>query len=403
MKPIRPSALAIASIGLNVALAAAVIWLLRPQERQPAVGPAQVASVHPANSARASAVPEAPVSGKAAASLTWAALESPDYKQFIKNLRAFGCPEETIRDIIVADIHKLYARKRAALSKPEPFKFWQPEPERGAAAARESRKQWRALQDEEQSVLAELFGASWKADIARADADPVEDERFFGPLPADKREKVRALVDRFGEAEADVYFRMAGGELSADDKKRLREIKQQERRELAALLTPAELEEYDVRNSETAERIRGALLGQDWSKEEFLAVFRLQKTFDDRFEDSSGKASAELKAAAAQLESQLKGVLGEQRYAEYSRGQSEDYQELSRLVESFNLPATTAAKVYSVQGLARDQLDALGRDTSLAPEQLARTRAAIEQERDKTIQALLGDTAFKVFQKRLAQ
>src|SRR5688572_30079527 len=36
----------------------------------------------------------------------WAALESTNYHVYIANLRAFGCPEETIKDIILTDIAK---------------------------------------------------------------------------------------------------------------------------------------------------------------------------------------------------------------------------------------------------------------------------------------------------------
>src|SRR5262245_45431219 len=36
----------------------------------------------------------------------WSDLESTDYHQYIANLRAIGCPEQTIRDIIIADINK---------------------------------------------------------------------------------------------------------------------------------------------------------------------------------------------------------------------------------------------------------------------------------------------------------
>src|SRR4051812_22723871 len=34
----------------------------------------------------------------------WALLESPDYKKYIANLREVNCPEETVRDIIIADV-----------------------------------------------------------------------------------------------------------------------------------------------------------------------------------------------------------------------------------------------------------------------------------------------------------
>ena len=47
----------------------------------------------------------------------WTEVESADYKEYISRLRAVQCPEETIRDIIVADINKLYAPREA------PFKL----------------------------------------------------------------------------------------------------------------------------------------------------------------------------------------------------------------------------------------------------------------------------------------
>src|SRR5580765_6134617 len=40
---------------------------------------------------------------------TWSEIESPEYRTYIANLRRAGCPEKTIRDIIVADVNDLYA------------------------------------------------------------------------------------------------------------------------------------------------------------------------------------------------------------------------------------------------------------------------------------------------------
>src|SRR5688572_26160810 len=59
--------------------------------------------------------------------LNWAALESTNYYIYIANLRGFGCPEETIKDIILTDIAKVYARKRAEVRRQgQPYRFWSP-------------------------------------------------------------------------------------------------------------------------------------------------------------------------------------------------------------------------------------------------------------------------------------
>src|ERR1043165_9088738 len=54
---------------------------------------------------------------------SWSEIESPDYQQYIANLRDIGCPEQTIRDIIVADVNQLYERKRQT-DIPDPYEQW---------------------------------------------------------------------------------------------------------------------------------------------------------------------------------------------------------------------------------------------------------------------------------------
>src|SRR6059036_2245957 len=58
--------------------------------------------------------------------INWQSLESTDYVAYIQNLRLFGCPEETIRDIILTDIARLYSKRRAQLRAQSPVpKYWQ--------------------------------------------------------------------------------------------------------------------------------------------------------------------------------------------------------------------------------------------------------------------------------------
>ncbi|MSU27655.1 MAG: hypothetical protein EXS27_07030, partial [Pedosphaera sp.] len=49
-----------------------------------------------------------PVPTTNAAPFHWRALESADYTVYAANLRAVGCPERTLRDILLPDIEKLY-------------------------------------------------------------------------------------------------------------------------------------------------------------------------------------------------------------------------------------------------------------------------------------------------------
>ncbi len=102
------------SIGLNLALLGGVIFLLASQRKEVAV-PAPAASETPATPAAASPVPPAS-STMEPAPFRWRQLESAeDFRVYVTNLRAIGCPEPTIADIVRGDTSRAFAWKRNQL------------------------------------------------------------------------------------------------------------------------------------------------------------------------------------------------------------------------------------------------------------------------------------------------
>ena len=53
-----------------------------------------------------------PVAASTPMPFRWSQLESTDYATYIANLRAVGCPEQTLHDIIAGDLASVYAQKR---------------------------------------------------------------------------------------------------------------------------------------------------------------------------------------------------------------------------------------------------------------------------------------------------
>src|SRR4051794_1792422 len=97
------------SLILNLGLLGAVGWLAKSRpagsKANPAVFPQATPSLSQAAQitlrSKTNASPPAVAEGsKPAQSFDWRMVESEDYKKYIANLRAIGCPEETIRDII---------------------------------------------------------------------------------------------------------------------------------------------------------------------------------------------------------------------------------------------------------------------------------------------------------------
>src|SRR5438128_2503714 len=145
--------LALVSLGVNLLLAAA--WLFsahspRSSQTTLSAGPGEVMAAH----ARTNLVLRRQF-------FSWREVESADYPTYIANLRDIGCPEQTIRDIIIADVNALYARKLATNLVTAEQQWWrsEPDPEVVEAAA----EKVRVAEEERRALLTRLLGSSWEA------------------------------------------------------------------------------------------------------------------------------------------------------------------------------------------------------------------------------------------------
>ena len=99
----------------------------------------------------------------------WRTVESTDYRAYIANLRAIGCPEETIRDIIRADVNKLFeSRARSQRAGTNRFEYWKPGNAVTNLVNPEFLKQQAELALEKKALLKELLGteAADKPDLS---------------------------------------------------------------------------------------------------------------------------------------------------------------------------------------------------------------------------------------------
>ena len=83
----------------------------------------------------------------------WSQLESADYQTYIANLRAIGCPEQTVGDIIRANLDNLYAPKRRELEAQQKLAPFQPQTLKTLADEKQN------LATEESTLVAELLGS----------------------------------------------------------------------------------------------------------------------------------------------------------------------------------------------------------------------------------------------------
>jgi len=59
---------------------------------------------------------------------SWSDLRTNDLKEFVRRLRAVGCPEETIKDLVLAQLNRGYSIKQRAIwqNNSNPSDYWMP-------------------------------------------------------------------------------------------------------------------------------------------------------------------------------------------------------------------------------------------------------------------------------------
>lgn len=128
--------------------------------------------------------------------MTWETVEAPDYLEYIENLRSIGCPEETIRDIILADVNKLYKTKRREVSDTKEFEFWKANSMFSMGLGRENADAMKALDNEREDLLKQLGIESDLESTVSQLINPLE--QMFNFLPEKKQVAVMKAIGSEG-------------------------------------------------------------------------------------------------------------------------------------------------------------------------------------------------------------
>ncbi len=391
-----------ASLLLNAALAAALI-LRTGRETEPA---ASAISGSPVTNASASAmgparrVPGPTMTNTIVRTFNWEAVESVDYRQYIDNLRSVGCPDETIRDIILADVTKLYDQKKKLVrAGGKKFEYWKP----GMAAMMgggdpETTAKLKTIDDERDKVLRDLgIEPDHKAQSAGLLG---QIDNIFSFLPDEKRGAVLKIM-------TDMQTKMAKTmENGQPDMTEMAKVQKEMEKSIKALLTPEEALDFDLRLSNTANMMRMQSAGYEPDEKEFLSVFKLRKSFDEEFSmmvqpGDLPKDEQEKRAAAdKKLKTDIKETLGEQRYAEYERAQDYSFQQMLSAAKKADLGVAAAAQVYDMKKVAEQKASELRANSKLTSEDRTAALQAIRAETERSMQQTLGEKGWQSYNKQ---
>jgi len=328
----------------------------------------------------------------------WSEVESDDYQTYITNLRGIGCPEQTIRDIIIADVNSLYARRRATEIVTPEQQWWRTEPDSNVLAVATAKL--REMESDRRTLLAELLGNDWESGDQVSLPRPTRagvplDGALLGMLPQESKTAVQDISNRAADrAQAYLEAQRAAGK--PVDNAELARLRQQTRAELSAVLTPPQLEEYLLRYSENATSLRnelGQLKHFNTTPEEFRQIFRATDAIDNQLQllaSATDAASVQQRVALmAQRENALRLALGQERYTQYRLLHDPVYQDAYAAAQRAG-NVQTAGMLYEINTIAAEEQARIKANTNYTAEQRAIEAKRTELEQLKATARAMG-------------
>lgn len=338
--------------------------------------------------------------------IDWGTVESADFKEYIKNLRAIGCPEETVRDIIIADVNKLFAARRLTMfAQPKDLNYWEAENQNEMWRNRKFQKQNQILEREKRDLIKELLDIDLNKEMQKLYGYGQTDrtEKLLGFLPPEKSASVKTVREKY-QALMQKIYEEADDNNSVETQAQIKNLRAQQKAELVQLLSPEEMRQYDLRLSDTAQSLRQGLLGFEASEQEFASLYGIREKFDGPMQDipydpddeAGNKKRSEI---YKNMEGEIKSSMTPERYAEYKRGQDYEYRELINFTQGLDLPKEAANKTYDIKKTAEEAVRKVRSDQKLTAEQRKETLKALRDETEKTLTEVMGEKGLKGYKR----
>jgi len=323
----------------------------------------------------------------------WEKLRAGD-SSVVAGLRAAGWPEDAIRTLVITQVTEQF-RARARALRPDLAKaeYWKQNPY-GNLWTPESMKAFRDLGREQKALVKSLLGTDY---VPPDYADNIA-RRYGGlPITPDQAEAIQMVEEDYRILSAEIRGPggMIGNTLLSEDREKLAFLEKEKTADLAKILPPELLLDFELRNSPVASSLRNQLTAFSPTEEEFRQLFAIQKTADEAAGYTMGGSQAARLKSQSEADAQIKQILSPERYADYTRSKNYEYRQLYQLATRLQLPKENAAAAYDLKADYDKRLREIPRKPD--PENkkaAAEARAALVAETEEQLIGLLGQRGY---------
>ena len=335
----------------------------------------------------------------------WRQVESTNYDEYVTNLRAIGCPEKTVRDILLADVEKYYEERQLAETRQQPF--WSAGRQR-QLAEREREASFEAMNQERKELIQRLLGIEWSGDEGSPfHSGHLEEEalaRFMvGPLPEESFQRAVATINNYEGQERQLRDR-SQGILTDEDETELKSLGQALKNKLSEVLTPGQLDEMSARLSALDyfdHDLFAEAMGLTPAEARQIALAK-SRTLDGNkfFEMGISDADSDPAARETQFTNTVANLLGAKRFEDFQRAQDRQFKSLFELGQENALPKETAIKVYDILRLTAEEVERVRHDDTLDEPARRQRFAEMQAAIQKQVSGALGGKAYADYLRR---
>ncbi|PTY06168.1 hypothetical protein DB347_12005 [Opitutaceae bacterium EW11] len=307
----------------------------------------------------------------------WDGLATESLPSLVARLRTEGFPPSVVRSIVAGLLSEKYsARKKEILAKQQEIPFWRSGSFRYDAKTMAAIRQ---ISREQRDEMKALLGA----DASELSGEALAYMKMqYGDLAPEKIEQIQSITSDYGEMRSEIYSN-SNGLMLPEDNEKLALLRKEQRADLAALLSPAEIEEMELRSSDLSNQLRFQLGTFKPTEQEFRWLYRTLRAAQEQ-----GGADLLVGGGLTNPSSQVRSTLLAQaekelpadRLAELKQNLDPAYQMANRLVARLDLPTTAAVELVSIQQDIQNRAATLRRDRNLSSDERNAQLSALNQE-----------------------
>jgi hypothetical protein len=387
------------SLTLNVAFAVAIFLSAK---KTPAPDQAATAS-QPITGTNPQAGPATNNPAPAGLPFLWSQIASENLNIYRDHLLAIGCPKITMREIIRAVINERFGLRRRIILGSFQNRYWDMVLHRELVGRQKfPRTEWgRALESlkaERLQLITDVLGRDALITEAERQARRAELEQQRSWLSPEKRDQLIELEAQHQQQLVD-WAETLGTRLNGvptqEDEDRLQKWQQDFDEVEKKLLTPDELAELQLRESDVA-GWAGNLPGFNPTEDEWRSLTGLRSQYEESQRElgnadlTDEERTARQNELQAGFDSAVQAALTPDQFAQYQLANNDQYQSLHNVTQRYGLPDSVAAQSLGMQQSAQTAADQVRANTNLSPEARQAALNAIQQETEQALSQILG-------------